>query len=942
MNIIRKYVLEGEETPLNGKGRMGGGLISPRNLAVILAAVLFATAALAAVYESDDSDAANIIPIGSYEDLIKIGDPSHPLFPLNGDYMLTADIQAAGEIFVPIGTSSTPFTGTFDGDGHVIENLTIESGRGLQQAGLFGYVNGATISNLGMVGGSINADQSAVEAYAGGIAAYAYASSGTTIIDNCYNTGAVSATTAGPASYSGGIVGYANAELGAEIKIDNCYNTGLISAMGTAYNSYSGGIVGYANATSGAEIKIENCYNTNNVSATAGTSSLSNPHSGGIVGYAYADSSGATTIVNCYNTGAVLATGTLDAPFSYSGGIAGFARAGTVGGAINIWNCHNTGVVSATASVNTSYSYSGGIVGYVYADSGTGTIIIENCYNTNSVLASGTGPNSRSYSGGIAGYVSADPNTPIIIRNCYNTGEVSAQATLTQWESHSGGIVGHADAFSTNSTITIENCYNTGEVSATAKNMPYSGGIVGKASVYGGAMEIENCYNAGVVSAEGAASNKRAGGIAGFANGTGNFITSSYYLEGKLVIEGSLAVDKLVGNQTSAATGTYDGDEFRTDGHSTFKTDGEKKVHGTYVDWDFGSSSPIWGIDASGIINDGFPYLFPLGPLGPRGSSYDGWTVSVDYVNYTGSSTPPDGASFIVRGGSVFFLDIRPDNVIYRVLLNDDDVTASIEHNRYTVDQADDDLRFVIIVDVHLTIRSGTGGSVDYEYDEGWGTVSPGTVSAGGFRTIAVLPGTTVTLWSDADAGYVFDRWDGISGIPGSVLDLYSFTLNGDAEIRAVYDARSGGGGSGGNGNGGGNGSGSGGGSGGNDNGGDGDNGVVSDVSGNGVSDGEWAVMNLVFAILAIISGIIALIAGRDLRRDADDGTGNGTEERPKTSFFLRIAAFIIGIASIIIFFLTEDMSLTPIPTDSWTLLSVILLIIVLIMTMVSFRTARD
>ncbi|MDR3074458.1 MAG: hypothetical protein LBU30_00260 [Candidatus Methanoplasma sp.] len=54
------------------------------------------------------------------------------------------------------------------------------------------------------------------------------------------------------------------------------------------------------------------------------------------------------------------------------------------------------------------------------------------------------------------------------------------------------------------------------------------------------------------------------------------------------------------------------------------------------------------------------------------------------------------------------------------------------------------------------------------------------------------------------------------------------------------------------------------------------------------------------------------------------------------------MAALIIGIVSLVIFFLTEDISLDPVMMDAWTPLSAILLIIVLIVTMVSFRVTRD
>ena len=73
-----------------------------------------------------------------------------------GDYELGADINLSGVNWIPLGASAdqstTPkeFTGTFDGKGHKILNLTINSNtRGENNMiGLFAELGGCTISNL--------------------------------------------------------------------------------------------------------------------------------------------------------------------------------------------------------------------------------------------------------------------------------------------------------------------------------------------------------------------------------------------------------------------------------------------------------------------------------------------------------------------------------------------------------------------------------------------------------------------------------------------------------------------------------------------------------------------------------------------------------------------------------------------------------------------------
>jgi uncharacterized membrane protein YidH (DUF202 family) len=102
-----------------------------------------------------------------------------------------------------------------------------------------------------------------------------------------------------------------------------------------------------------------------------------------------------------------------------------------------------------------------------------------------------------------------------------------------------------------------------------------------------------------------------------------------------------------------------------------------------------------------------------------------------------------------------------------------------------------------------------------------------------------------------------------------------------------------------------------------------------------GNSNGEWAVLNLICAILAIFTGIIAVIGGRNRFRKDDD------EKKSRTALILRILTLAIGIISVIIFFLTEDWSLPVTPMDSWTLLMFILFLATLILAMSSFRFDR-
>jgi len=66
----------------------------------------------------------------------------------------TAAGTATQKGFVAIGNSATPFTGAFDGQGHSITGLYINR-PATDYVGLFGYINGAGVSNVGIANGSV-------------------------------------------------------------------------------------------------------------------------------------------------------------------------------------------------------------------------------------------------------------------------------------------------------------------------------------------------------------------------------------------------------------------------------------------------------------------------------------------------------------------------------------------------------------------------------------------------------------------------------------------------------------------------------------------------------------------------------------------------------------------------------------------------------------------
>ena len=229
------------------------------------------------------------------------------------------------------------YAGTFDGQGHTISGLYFneEFKNGI---GLFGFVSGAYIKNVGVVDSYFRGFNGA-----GGVCGLAE----NTTIENCYNTGYVFAGNV----CSGGVCGSAR-----NTTIDNCYNTGTVrgretidgGVCGQAVNSiikncYNTGSVIGAQAGGGvcASVEnstIENCYNTGSING-----------SGDIGGVCGDISSAESAIINCYNSGEVIGNGNA----LNTGGVCG-----AVGGGI-ILNCHNVGKIS-TESINV-----GGIFGVI-------------------------------------------------------------------------------------------------------------------------------------------------------------------------------------------------------------------------------------------------------------------------------------------------------------------------------------------------------------------------------------------------------------------------------------------------------------------------------------------------------------------------------------------------------------------------------------------------
>ena len=345
---------------------------------------------------------------------------------LSGNFALTANIDASATSntavwgtngFTPIGTKAVPFTGQFDGLGHVITGLTSSTSTAGAAAALFGETSATgNLRNIGIVAPVISSSISS--GTYGNVAGLVGLNNG--MVNNAYVSGGT-VTSLGFVN-SGGLVGYNYGT------VNNSSNSSTVLVT-NKQNSSLGGLVGKAATTS----KILNSYNTGTVTSSLLTA-------GGLVGI----NNG--TISNSFNTGAV--TGGTDA-----GGLATFNRTST--GLIS--NSFNTGAVSGSGNI-------GGLVG-----STSNPSQVNNSYSTGSVTNLGLNnlSNSNTTTGGLVGHNKGQ------INNSYATGTVTGS-------SGSGGLSGVGGVVGTNGVAgVLNNVYSSGTVGLASGATGTLGGIAG-------------------------------------------------------------------------------------------------------------------------------------------------------------------------------------------------------------------------------------------------------------------------------------------------------------------------------------------------------------------------------------------------------------------------------------------------------------------------------
>ena len=123
-----------------------------------------------------DYDSSSVFYINDAGDLAQFASMVNSGNNFTGNTVyLNADIDLQNQVWTPIGNSeSKPFSGTFNGQGHTIDNVYIFYSQGAV-AGLFGYVTNGHIRDLDIVNIVFDNDVNAKNSYLGSFAGHLHA-----------------------------------------------------------------------------------------------------------------------------------------------------------------------------------------------------------------------------------------------------------------------------------------------------------------------------------------------------------------------------------------------------------------------------------------------------------------------------------------------------------------------------------------------------------------------------------------------------------------------------------------------------------------------------------------------------------------------------------------------------------------------------------------------
>lgn len=588
---------------------------------------------------------------GSYEDpfwISTVEQLQNMSANLSAHYALVADVDASateewgnGTGFAPIGSSNHKYSGTFNGNGYAISDLTINRSGGNGVALFGGLGRGSRVEDVTLVNPRVFGKY-----YVGSVAGYSQG--------KVYGCTAINVTVIG-SLYVGGMIGYSN-----WISEMNCRSSGRVigTSLGGLTSGWKlddipqggsniGGLIGgkargwitgssaYADVSGDYRIgglcgqsslsNVTDCHSVGNVSGLANdVGGLMGAYHGSQAGY---DRYGYMS--SCTHAGIVTGMGSVGGLIGanwggalsdchHTGDVTGtdYAVGGFVGDSYGTYsNCWAIGDVSGTRNV-------GGMFGQHHTPSSGGPIgdmmFMTDLFHIGDVTG------TDYYVGGFAGVINSG-----YFSRCNASGDVTGKSNV-------GGFVGDLYGGS------LEYCMSTGTLIGTEYS---AGGLIG----YLSSGSVRNCFSSADVTGF-----SSVGGLIG--NVRSGYIQDSHSFGS---VTGDWAVGGLIGNSdgtvdrcysTGRVSGTYgasglvaQGNGYVYDSYWDRETSGtsysqeggsprstaQMKMQSTFVGWDF---SKVWRIKET----VSYPYLRTVHhppivrPMGEE-TAYEREPFSLDY-----------------------------------------------------------------------------------------------------------------------------------------------------------------------------------------------------------------------------------------------------------------------------------------------------------------------
>ncbi len=369
--------------------------------------------------------AEGFIPIADLDDLINISSANQRTFAfgtpyeistkggLNKNYVLVNNIDLSTH------TSNTPpvngmFTGSLNGNGFSLKNLTIESTS--NDIGLFVAISGSTINSLTLENFELTHNSTNSTSRVGSLAAYAYGAF--SIIDVNVSGGNISTIQ----SRAGGLIGQAFSQFGAiDGYIKNVFiDISIESTSAACACSGTGGLIGHLGG---------HTHNINNITLSnivfSGELTSKNDFVGGIIGHVSDDAT--LYAESLINLGLIINNGSNQA----AGGIIGDINKSTV----TIQEAINVGLVTGSAK------YMGGIIGNLSGSTSTNTVFeLSNAANLGEVYSS-----DSQVDRGIGGIIGkTGDHVKVTLELTFNSSKVTN--IQSAHESNRGAIIGRRES----------------------------------------------------------------------------------------------------------------------------------------------------------------------------------------------------------------------------------------------------------------------------------------------------------------------------------------------------------------------------------------------------------------------------------------------------------------------------------------------------------------